>query len=349
MQPAPSRLAPIFDRRLWGMRNLDPLFPEMRDQDPPIAEAWLTGEQCVFASGPYGGRKLGEAWPAMPVEWKGTRCLADTQIPLLAKFLFPGDKPSIQVHPDDAYAAKHEFARGGRGKTEMWHLVSARAGAEMLVGLRPGVSPETFRGAIADGTLEDLLEHIPVRAGDSVFVPAGTVHTVGAGVTLCEIQEQSDITYRVYDYKRKDADGKERPLQVDQALAVIRFGEQSGGRIVPVRMASKHLMESWLVACRYFAVEKWLFDVRIGGVTSPQSFELLIFLSGTGAIEWGGHTEEYARAQAWMLPAALGPYRLAPSESSSLLRAYVPNLDEVARQLTDRGIPAVEWARMVFP
>src|SRR5271170_6971389 len=169
----------------------------------------------------------------MPVEWKGTRCAADPQISLLVKFLFPGEKPSIQVHPDDAYAAQHEAARGGRGKTEMWHVLFAEPGAELMLNLRPGVTPAAFRAAMDDGTLENLLARVPVAPGDSLFVPPGTVHTICAGVMLCEIQEQSDITYRVYDYKRKGPDGRERPLHVRQALEVINFGEQLGEKVIP--------------------------------------------------------------------------------------------------------------------
>jgi len=235
MQPVASRLDSTIDRRLWGMRDLAPLFPEYTNQDPPIAEIWLTGASCRLASGPFAGRELAEAWRQMPVAWKGTRCAQDAQISLLVKFLFPGEKPSIQVHPDDEYAAKHEAARGGRGKTEMWHVLAAKPGAELFLNLQPGVSPESFRRAIEDGTLEPLISRIPVAPGDSIFVPPGTVHTIGAGIMLCEIMEQSDITYRVYDYKRKGPDGRERPLHVRQALEVINFGEQLGEKVSPVR------------------------------------------------------------------------------------------------------------------
>jgi mannose-6-phosphate isomerase len=349
MQTIPSRLDLIIDRRLWGMRDLSPLFPQLTGQDPPIAEIWLTGPSCRLANGPYAGRELRDAWREMPAAWTGTRCAGDPQIPLLVKFLFPGDKPSIQVHPDDAYAAKHEAHRGGRGKTETWHVLAAKPGAELLVNLRPGVTPEAFRRAIDDGTLESLLAGIPVVPGDTIFVPAGTVHTIGAGVMLCEIQEQSDITYRVFDYKRKGPDGKERPLHIREALDVINFGEQSGRKTDPVRRVERGLVQSYLVACRYFAVEKWEFDSRIGGVTSAGSFELLIFLSGAGHLSWGREATEYARTEVWLLPAALGPYQLQPAEPTALLHASVPNLDAYARRLAELRIPEAEWSRIIFP
>ena len=349
MKPAPSRLEPIFDRRLWGMKNLDPLYPEFQNEDPPIAEAWLTGDQCLIAGGPYAGRKLGEAWREMPPEWTGTRCRDEKQIPLLVKFLFPGDRPSIQVHPDDAYASRHEAAAGGRGKTEMWHFVAARPEAELLLGLRKVVTPESFRLAIAAGTVEECVARIPVAVGDTVFVPAGTVHTLGAGTALCEIQEQSDITYRGFDFNRVGPDGKPRALHVEKALAVIQFGEQSGGKTVPVRVARDGVIESFLAACRYFATEKWEFQERVGGVTSRASFEILIFLSGAGRIEWGGESADYGRAQAWFLPAALGAYQLEPREPTTVLRTYVPDLDAFVQRLRDLRVTPEQWSNLVFP
>ena len=347
MFPAPSRLDSTIDRRLWGMRDLAPLFPDLTGQDPPIAEIWLTGASCRFASGPLAGQELGVAWRVMPAGWKGARCLDDVQIPLLVKFLFPGEKPSIQVHPDDDYAAKHETSRGGRGKTEMWHVLAAMPGAELLVNLRPGVTPESFRRAIDDGTLEPLIERIPVAPGDSVFVPPGTVHTIGAGIMLCEIMEQSDITYRVYDYKRKGPDGRERPLHVRQALDVINFGEQLGEKVNPVRYAARGLTVDYLVACRYFATERWEFSARIGGVTSPGSFELVVFLSGAGHIESGQQKQPYSRMQVWFLPASLGAYQIEPAEPTVVLHTCVPDLDAYCRRLADLGIPSEEWSRII--
>ena len=347
MLPAPSRLDSTIDRRLWGMRDLAPLFPDLTGQDPPIAEIWLTGASCRFASGPLAGQELGVAWRVMPAGWKGARCLDDVQIPLLVKFLFPGEKPSIQVHPDDAYAAQHESARGGRGKTEMWHVLFARPGAELLVNLQPGVTPDSFRRAIDDATLESLIARIPVSPGDTIFVPPGTVHTIGAGIMLCEIMEQSDITYRVYDYKRKGPDGRERPLHVKQALDVINFGEQLGEKVCPVRHVVRGLTIDYLAACRYFATERWEFSGRIGGVTDSGSFELLVFLSGSGHLEHAGQKQPFARTQVWFLPASLGAYQIEAAESTVLLHTSVPDLDAYCRRLSDLGIPSDDWSRII--
>src|SRR5713226_83118 len=164
MRPAPTRIEPIFSPRIWGARSLAPLFPEKSNLAEPLGEAWLTGVDCRVANGPFVGKTLGDAWREMPAEWRGSRLVSTSHFPLLVKFIFPNDKLSIQVHPDDAYAAAHEQAAGGRGKTEMWHAVSAESGARVLVGLKPGVDKEKFLRSLAAHTLENLFQAHEVKA-----------------------------------------------------------------------------------------------------------------------------------------------------------------------------------------
>jgi mannose-6-phosphate isomerase len=346
---APARLAPIFVPRIWGSRELSPLFPNRGRESEAIGEAWLTGEACTFATGEFAGRTLGEVWPTLPIEWTGTRLTGLPRIPLLVKFIFPEEKLSVQVHPDDAYAEKHEPATGGVGKTEMWYVIAAREGAELRVGLSPNVTRESFQRAIAEGTAEDCLARIFVRAGDAIFVPAGTAHTICPGVTLCEIQQHSDITYRVFDYNRVGQDGKHRDLHVRQALNVMQFGEQSGGLCDPVRITHGAATETFYAACRHFATERWEFGERIAAVTSPENFDLLIFLEGQGYIEFAGGAEPYAPAQVWLVPAALGAYQLTPESRSTLLRTYVPDLTGVVQRLNEDRVEEAAWSRVVHP
>ncbi len=335
--------------RIWGARSLAPLFPEKTALAEPIGEVWLTGNDCRFVGGAYAGRKLGEAWPEMAPEWIGTRVRRDAPFPLLVKFIIPEEKLSIQVHPDDEYARRHESSAGGQGKTEMWYAVTARTGAEVLVGLKPDVTQESFRQAIVAGSVEECLERIAVHAGDVIFVPAGTAHTIGPGMVLCEIQEHSDITYRVFDYNRRTAEGKPRPLHIEQALEVINFGEQSGGKLEPVRLTRGPLTETYFIACRYFAAEKWEFNERIAAVTRPEHFDLLIVLAGDGRIGSGDAAAEYAPAQVWLLPAALGAYQLAPQSPTTLLRTYVPDVNDFVRRLADQRVEESAWSRLVYP
>jgi len=309
----------------------------------------MTGDESRFVNGPFAGRKLAEAWPQMSVDWRGTLAQRESMFPLLVKFLFAEDKPSVQVHPDDAYAAKHEAAAGGRGKTEMWYIHRARPGAGVQAGLKPDVTPEKFKRAIVDGTAEACLEHIPLHEGDAVFVPAGTAHTIGAGLVICEIQETSDLTYRVYDYNRRDAKGNMRPLHIQKALDVMRFGRQSGGKLDPVQVKSGNVTKTYFVACRYFATERWDFTERVATTVCSHHFDLVVFLEGNGSIRWGSDSAEYGPAQVWMIPAALGAYQMVPDARTSLLRTFVPgDLSQYVRRLEDQGVSKADWSRIIF-
>lgn len=349
MTLTPARLDPSFVPRIWGARSLAPLFPDRTNFSEPIGEVWLTGNDSTFATGEFSGRSLGDAWRAMPEAWAGTSVRKDTPFPLLVKFLFPEQWLSVQVHPNDDYAQRHEAAGGGLGKTEMWYALAARESAEVLVGLKPGTTPEVFRRKIVDGTVEECLERIPVRAGDAIFVPAGTVHTIGPGMVLCEIQENSDVTYRVFDYNRLTAKGKPRALRIREALEVTNFREQSGRKLEPLWIHRGPVKETYFVACRHFATEKWEFAERIASVTSPEHFDLLIFLEGRGRLEWAGDAAEYAQAQVWLLPAALGAYQIAPETPTALLRTYVPDVNDFVRRLADQRVEESAWSRLVYP
>jgi len=343
----PARLEPVFSPRPWGAQSLAPFFPEKSNLTEPLGEAWLTGNDCIFANGPYAGKKLADAWREMPVEWTGSSARG-AAFPLLVKFLFVEDKLSVQVHPDDDYAARHEQAAGGRGKTEMWYVVRAREGSEVMVGLKPGVDREKFARAIQNGTVEECLRHVELLAGDAIFVPAGTAHTIGPGFVLCEIQEHSDLTYRVYYYNRRDAKGQVRPLHIEKALETIQFGEQKGGKIEPVRIERNSLATTYFAACRYFVTEKWEFDRSLSRRVLPELFELLIFLDGSGEIHGDGGTVKYGPAQVWLLPAALGTYELRPSLDSQVLRTYVPvDMDAWGREWENQGVAKKDWSRLV--
>ena len=202
--------------RIWGARSLTPIYPDQTNLPEPIGEAWLTGPESKIESGPFTSA-LSQAWKRMPAEWRGTEFTPEQtprEFPLLVKFLFPTDQLSIQVHPDDAYAKNNE-APGAVGKTEMWHVVSAEPGATLLLGLVPEVDREKFWSAIKQGGLKNFFERLPVSPGDTFFVPSGTPHTIGAGMILCEVQQNSDLTYRLYDIHRVDAKGKPRELHVE--------------------------------------------------------------------------------------------------------------------------------------
>jgi len=347
VRPTPTRIEPIFSPRLWGARSLAPLFPEKSNLKEPLGEAWLTGVDCRIASGPFAGKSLGAAWAEMPVEWRGSRIASEVSFPLLVKFIFPTEKLSLQVHPDDAYAAAYEQAAGGRGKTEMWHAVSALLGAQLLLGLKPGVNEEKFREGLASHTLEDLFEVHTVQTGDTFFVPPGTAHSIGPNIIVCEVQEYSDLTYRVYDFARVDARGKLRELHVEKALQVMNFDKRANGRVPPLLLSTEGARRSLLAACRYFATERWECSVKCEIPVDPERFELIVILEGAGSFVWADSGARYRRSECWLVPALQGHVEVLPEAATSLIRTYVPDIPALRTELHRNGISAA-LAQVIF-
>ncbi len=347
-QPIPCRIEPLLVRRIWGRLWLDPLYAASQELADPVGEVWLTGENCRFADGPFAGQVLGQAWREMPREWKGSRLAGEAGFPLLAKFLFPDLALSIQVHPDDEYAARHEAGSGGHGKTEMWYAVAAEAGAEVLVGFNPGVDEKTVRRSIVDDSIETCLRRLTVAAEDTIYVPAGTVHAIGPGQIFCEIQEYSDLTYRLFDYNRTDAQGNRRELHIEKALEVIRFDQPGAGKTRPLTQNVGPIELSYLAACRYFSTERWRFREPIELASSMEHFDLLIILAGRGEVVVGESRREFQHGEAWFVPAEFPGFRLEPATDVTLLRSYVPDIDTLARSLVREGVTREQMAGFLF-
>ena len=348
MQPEPIRIDPIFSPRLWGSRSLAPIYPERTNLSEPLGEAWLTGADCKIASGPFAGKKLSDVWDAMPKEWRGIRLASQKDFPILVKFIFPQDKLSIQVHPDDAYAAAHEQAAGGKGKTEMWHAVSAEPGASLLLGLKPGTDKQKFLDAMKEGKLEEIFQSHPVSAGDTFFVAAGTPHTIGPRMILCEVQEYSDLTYRVYDYGRVDGHGRPRELHVEKALEVMNFDAPAPAKLAALHLPGERVHKTLLAACPYFATERWEFRASVHAESIRDRFELFVILDGSGHIHWQGSQLPYQRGQCWFIPASLGKFYLQPEQSTSVIRTYVPDLARLHIELRQAAIPETWLTQTIF-
>ena len=348
VEPVLTRIDPIFSPRPWGARSLAPLFPEKTNLSEPIGEAWLTALDSRMANGPFARKSLGESWRAMPAEWRGTRSGHYKDFPLLVKFLFPKDKLSIQVHPDDFFAGKYEQAAGGRGKTEMWHIVSAQPGAELLIGVKPGVTREIFLEGVAHNTVEDLFLRFPVHAGESYFVEAGTQHAILPGMVVCEVQEYSDLTYRVYDYGRVDSSGKSRELHLEKALEVTRFDGTRSGMVLALPLHSPDAKKHLLAACEFFATERWDCDRTTLLESDPSEFQLVIILSGSGELHDSDSSLAYEPGQAWFLPATLPLTLLHPKEPTSLLRITVPDKNSLFGQLQRQGFDSQAISRVLM-
>ena len=271
------------------------------------------------------GRRLGEIWFPAP--------------PLLLKFLFTSDKLSVQVHPDDAYARQHE---NSAGKTECWYAVETEPGAQVAVGFRRDMSRSEILERVRAGTIEQELNWLAVEPGDFIFVPAGTVHAIGPGLTLCEVQQFSDITYRIYNY------GRPRELHLEKALEVMRR-HPAAGRIRPARVGSAELTHDYLVGCRHFALERLSTARTYCSRKEATRMEMLIFLEGEGKIAAGDFQAPYARQQAWCLPETLEKYDLVPSRPTSWLKAYVPASVEGFRATLERaGVPGEQQRRIAI-
>jgi mannose-6-phosphate isomerase len=251
----PFRLHPSFAKRTWGRRSLAPWYPQstvesVAGAEEPIGEAWLTGPDCVVNDGPYAGKTLAEVAKADTYALLGSAS-GEAEFPLLIKLLFPDAKLSVQVHPNDEEA----HARGlGRGKTECWYVLEAAPGATVACGLKPGVAVDQMRDAIADGSMESLMQMIPVSKGDMVFVDAGTVHAIAPGVTLLEIQQTSDTTYRLFDY------GRPRELHVEQGLAVSKTATRAGKvapQVIEVANGGTPVKGTRLIKEQYFTVDSF--------------------------------------------------------------------------------------------
>jgi mannose-6-phosphate isomerase len=295
----------------------------------------MSSVDCRIATGPFAGQTLGQAWKEMTIGWRGEKFQNEVDFPLLLKFIFPADKLSIQVHPDDAYAARHEAAAGGRGKTEMWYVVSAEPGARLLAGLKPGVTKENFLEAMEDHKLEELFESYEAHAGDTFFLPAGMPHTIGAGMVIFEVQEYSDLTYRVYDYDRCDANGRPRELHIEKALEVMNFKSDALAKVTPreLRVRNQKIMEE-LVSCPYFSTWKYEFEkpAHMSRQKPREEFGLWVFLEGEGMIGWSSarhgmtgasHSGEFAykAGECWFIPAEFASQGHYPKKKTVLMEA----------------------------
>lgn len=325
----PLLFKPVLKDYIWGGRNLAHLLS--RDfPDSCIAESWEIAAHedgvTVVTNGAYAGLPLTAVHERLGLELIGSNnfwAQERDKFPLLVKLLDAQDKLSIQVHPGDDYAQTHEGNE--LGKTEMWVVLHAQPGAAIIMGVRPHTTPEMFREAIGNGSLEDLLYVLPVRDGDVVCVPSGTIHAILGGVLIVEIQQNSNATYRVYDWDRRQ-NGKPRPLHIDKALDVIDFSAVEP-RLVAPRLITYEAGVSRFLLCRnrYFTTERVEFDdgAEFSGCLSGETLEIWGALDGQ--IEVNGVQLE--AVQFTLLPAALGPYRVTAQGKASCLRTYVENTD----------------------
>ncbi len=282
--------------RVWGFHDLKPWYAYT--SEAAIGEAWLSGDGCVVETGPLAGKTLDEAVVAAGPSVLGAR--ADGTLwehfPLLVKYLFPKEKLSVQVHPDDAYAA--QFGGTTQAKTECWYVLQAEPGAGIMLGLKPGTSKDDVRRAIGDGTLESLMVRVPVSAGEMVYVSAGTMHALEPGAVILEIQQNSDTTYRLYDY------GRPRELHLERGLEVLKL-ETDAGKVQPQAIAGGER----LIEVPHFTVERYTLGAQPQRIASKGA-ECLIALSGSGTVTSRAGEVELVAGDAVIVPATAGSYSM---------------------------------------
>ena len=273
-QLPPFKLTPWFQTRIWGFDDLAPWFDRKAAVGEPIGEVWLTGAKCTIATGPLAGQNFASSVKEHAQTILGKDFATESEYPLLVKVLFPREKLSVQVHPDDTLAQQKGEPRG---KTECWYALEAKPDAKVALGWKPGVTPEAVRAAVADKTLENLLGWLPLHTGDMVYVDAGTVHAIWPGSVILETQQTSDTTYRLYDY------GRPRELHVEESLEAMRM--HTGAGRVERRPGTRG--ETVIVDEKYFRVEQWDGDSAglSAAAAAEQGPQLLFVAGGTLRIE----------------------------------------------------------------
>ena len=343
---------PIFKDRIWGGRELERLYQKRLPANQPVGESWEISDrddvQSVVANGPDKGRTLRQQIEAHGVQLLGTNVVGrvpsrgddkspapqPTRFPLLVKLLDARERLSLQVHPPPALAAKLK----GEPKTEMWYVLEADRDAHLIAGLRRGVSAADFmrslEGQKGVEPIEAMLHRFPVLPGDVFFVPSGRMHAIDAGVVLVEIQQNSDTTYRVYDWGRVGLDGKPRQLHVRESLVCIDFKDYEPKKQRPT-VERRGVNGLWrLIECDYFHVHRLDMTNAWPDRTDGSSFHILTCISGTlGIVTPDGKEDRIDIGEFVLLPAALGFYTLTPlAENTRALKSYVPNAS-MTRQL----------------
>lgn len=303
----PIKLNPVFKEIIWGGNRLKSEYNKKSDLNN-IAESWeLTVRpdgMNTIVGGEFDGITMEEY-----IKINGESVISNQKqpfFPLLIKFIDAEDNLSVQVHPDDEYGLKNA---NSLGKTEMWYIIDAKPGAQLVYGLKDGVSNEEFAQAIKDGKVEEKLNYVSVKKGDVFFIPSGLVHAIGSGILLAEIQQNSNITYRVYDYNRIGKDGKPRELHVKDALNVIVNRKQED--IEKIQFSTNVKNTNTLASCEYFTVEKHnISDIYIG-FTDEESFASLLCLDGNGTIIYNNEEFALSKGDSYFIPAGIGEFKIS--------------------------------------
>ncbi len=322
----PLRFEPIYQYRLWGGRHLAALLAAPLPSGP-VGEAWILSDRDDYASqvadGPLKGQTVTQLLEQFPEQFLGRLTGRFRRFPLLLKFLDAHEMLSVQVHPRKENT--NLLPAGETAKTEAWVVLEAAKESRIYAGLRPGITANGLRQAIINGSVTDDLVWFTPKPGDAVFLPAGTVHSLGGDVVVFEIQQNSDVTFRLYDWGHLDAKtGTRRALQVDQAIACIDFAQGAAGLVAPVVEGTTPAEREKLFDCEHF----WLWRLRGGSPFSVGAAgvpRVLVCLEGAGQVEHGGASYAVAKGDLLLLPAVVGACAFLPSSAVNLLEIGIPD------------------------
>jgi mannose-6-phosphate isomerase len=317
----PFIFRPIFKDRIWGGHELERLFAKKIPAGKPIGESWeisdRPGDASVIANGPLAGKDLRWLMENHTAEiLGGAKPAADGRFPLLCKILDAREKLSLQVHPPASKAAELH----GEPKTEMWFIADAAPDASLYVGLKRGVTRAEFEKKISDGGVADCFHRIPVRAGDTMFLPSGRVHAIGDGLVIFEIQQNSDTTYRVFDWNRTGLDGKPRELHIAQSLASIDFNDFEPKLVETKFVADGKIQKRPLVNDPLFNVEAWKLNSGANGLLKSKKMQIVAVTSGGIEIKSGSTSVNLSAGQFSLIPASLEQTEILAKSDAVLLR-----------------------------
>ena len=321
----PLKFKTIFKSVVWGGEKIAP-FKGVETEQHNIGESWelsgVKGNESVVAEGELAGKTVAELAAEYKGELLGQKVYekTGTEFPLLVKFIDARDDLSIQVHPDDKLAAERH--NGSKGKTEMWYVVQADEKAHLMSGLTKNITPEEYASKVDDNTVTEVLHDYNVKAGDVFFLPAGRIHSIGSGCFIAEIQQTSDITYRIYDFGRKGLDGKPRELHTELSKAAINY------TVLPdykTAYTEKQNEENEIVSCEYFTTSLYDLDKPVTKeVKSLDSFLIVICTEGKGSLtDSEGNTVSLRQGETVLVPACTGSVTFTPDGNLKLLTSYI--------------------------
>ncbi len=320
----PLKFKPILKTVVWGGEKIAP-YKEIETTQQHIGESWelsgVKGNESIVADGPLEGKTIAELVREYKGDLVGKHVYENTgdEFPLLIKFIDALSDLSIQVHPNDELAAKRH--NGSKGKTEMWYVVDAEPGAHLLAGLTKQITPDEYAARVANGTITDVLARHDVHPGDVFFLPAGRIHAICGGCFIAEIQQTSDITYRIYDYGRLGLDGKPREVHTELAKDAIDYTVYDNYR---TEYTPRQNEEVEVVSCKYFTTS--IYDLTLPyarDLSEIDSFLVVMCLSGTGSLEVDGEEVEIHQGETVLVPASADDICFVPDDNMKILTSYI--------------------------